>query len=106
MVASMSAHANPIDIVGLSARRAGVAGSGVASVDDMAALYYDPAGLVIREDNEAAVGIAGAYSHLALSGVRAPFADGGGVQLGIRAHLHRRVAIGIATHAAPEAPVL
>lgn len=100
--AASTAHANPLDIVGLGSRRAGVAQSGVASVDDMAAVYYNPAGLVIREDSEAAIGIAGAYSHLALDGVRAPFADGGGVQLGIRAHLHKRLAVGIAAHGAPE----
>jgi hypothetical protein len=102
MAAATSAHANPLDIVGLGSRRAGVAQSGVASVDDMAALYYDPAGLVIREDSEVAVGITGAYSHLALDRVRAPFADGGGVQLGVRAHLHKRFAVGIATHAASD----
>lgn len=101
-MAASSAHANPLDIVGLGSRRAGVAQSGLASVDDISAVYYDPAGLVIREDSEAAVGIVGTYSHLALDGVRAPFADGGGVQLGIRAHLHRRIAVGIAAHGAPE----
>lgn len=100
--AASAAHANPLDIVGLGSRRAGVAQSGVASVDDMSALYYDPAGLVIREGNDAAVGIMGAYSRLALDGVRAPFADGGGVQLGIRAHVHKRFAVGIAAHGAPE----
>jgi hypothetical protein len=102
MVAASSAHANPLDIVGLGSRRAGVAQSGVASVDDMSALYYDPAGLVIRDDSEVAVGIMGAYSHLALDRVRAPFADGGGVQIGMRARLHKRFAVGLATHAAPE----
>ena len=102
MVVASTAHANPLDIVGLGSRRAGVAQSGVASVDDMSALYYDPAGLVIRADSEVAVGMAGAYSHLALDRVRAPFADGGGLQIGMRAHLHDRIAIGLATHAAPE----
>ena len=108
MVATMSApaRANPLDIVGLGSRRAGVAQSGVASVDDMSALYYDPAGLVIRADSEVAVGFAAAYSHLALDRVRAPFADGSGVQIGMRAHLHKRIAIGMATHAAPEGTVL
>lgn len=100
--AATPSHANPLDLVGLGSRRAAVAQSGVASVDDMSAVYYDPAGLVIRADSEVAVGITGAYSHLALDRVRAPFADGGGVQIGMRAHLHERFAIGLATHAASD----
>lgn len=100
------ARANPLDIVGLGSRRAGVAQSGIASVDDMAALYYNPAGLVIRGDSEVALGIAGAYSHLSLDGARAPFADGGGVQLGIRAHVAKRIAAGIAVHSAPDGTTL
>lgn len=102
MLAASTAQANPLDIVGLGSRRAGVAQSGVASVDDMAAVYYNPAGLVLRADSEVAVGVAGAYSHLALDGARAPFADGGGVQLGMRAHLAKRFAAGLAVHSAPD----
>lgn len=95
------AHANPFEIVGLGSRRAALAQSGVASVDDMAALYYDPAGLVIRNENELAFGLTAVYSHLAINRVRAPLADGGGMQLGMRARLHPRLAAGLAIHSAP-----
>lgn len=95
------AHANPFEIVGLGSRRAALAQSGVASVDDMAALYYDPAGLVIRNESELALGLTAVYSHLAIDRVRAPLADGGGMQIGMRMRLHRRFAAGLAIHSAP-----
>ena len=46
LFASANAHAGPLDVFGLTSRRAGQANAGLAAADDASALYYDPAGLV------------------------------------------------------------
>ncbi|HTL34220.1 MAG TPA: hypothetical protein VL326_13915, partial [Kofleriaceae bacterium] len=122
LLAPAAADASPLDIVGLGSRRAGQVNAGLASVDDATALYYNPAGLVnhdacLREEvpegdydespdpvcaerdrGDLVVGIATAYSHLAINGVRAPFNDAGGAQLAGRVRLAQRFAFAFAFH--------
>jgi hypothetical protein len=116
------AVASPLDIVGLGSRRAGQVNAGLADVDDATALYYNPAGLAnrapcLREEEperdtdespdpvcaepdrgDLVVGVALAYSHLAISGTRAPFNDAGGAQLAGRARIAERFALAFAFH--------
>ncbi|MGE0547790.1 MAG: OmpP1/FadL family transporter [Kofleriaceae bacterium] len=102
-----AASANPMEVLGFTSRHAGQAGAAVATVDDGAALYYDPAGLAVRPDVELAIGTVGAYSHLKIANRRRPLADPFGVQLAMRAPLplggswHDRVVVGIALHLLP-----
>ncbi|HUS32704.1 MAG TPA: hypothetical protein VMZ53_29590 [Kofleriaceae bacterium] len=120
--AGAPAEASPLDIVGLGSRRAGEANTGLASVDDASALYYNPAGLVAhaacrleqepegdydespdpicveRDRGDFIIGVTGAYSHLAINKVRAPFNDAGGAQLAARARITERFALAFAFH--------
>ena len=106
-VAPATVHANPVDIFGLTSRRAGQANSGIAAADDAAALYYDPANLVARPGGELLIGALGAYSHLSINASRASLSDSFGVQLGARTQLPLggalagRIAIGLALHLVP-----
>jgi hypothetical protein len=107
VVASVPAHANPIEVFGLTSRRAGQASVGIAAADDASALYYDPAGLVASRGGELLFGTLGAYSHLSINGDRAPLADPYGFQLALRAPLPLggpladRVTVGFALHLLP-----
>jgi hypothetical protein len=124
------AFANPFEVLGLTSRHAGQANAATASVDDAAALYYNPAGLVARPGPEMegpgfipgsgpemegpgfipgsgielSIGTIGAYAHLARGG---RFADPAGAQLAIRAPLplagawRGRIVVGIALHLLP-----
>jgi hypothetical protein len=53
-----------MEIVGLTSRHAAQANTGIALVDDAAALYYDPAGLVARPGIDLVLGTIGAYSRI------------------------------------------
>jgi len=97
------AAASPLDVVGLTSRHAAQASAGVASADDAAALYYDPAGLVARPGLELSLGMVGAHAFLDHAGALpdrsrcssrcAPAAA--------RGPLHDRVVIGVALHLLP-----
>jgi len=101
---STTAGANPFEVLGLTSRHAGTANAGAASVDDSAALYYNPAGLVARPGRELMFGSIGAYANLE-RGDRFP--DPLGVQLAVRTPvplrgaLANRIVVGVALHLVP-----
>ncbi len=94
--ASVPARANPVEVFGLTSRRAGQANTGVAAAVDASALYYDPAGLVGSPGGELVVGTVGAYSHLSINSTRAKLLDAFGFQLAFRTPL--RLGRAIASH--------
>ncbi len=104
---SRPAAANPFEVFGLTSRHAAQANAGVASVDDAAALYYNPAGLVANPTLELAIGAVGAYSHLAIGNARASLSDPYAAQLAMKAPLPlagwlaKRLVVGIALHLLP-----
>jgi long-subunit fatty acid transport protein len=107
LVAAVPARANPIEVFGLTSQRAGQANTGVAAADDASALYYDPAGLVASNGGELALGMLGAYSHLAINGDTAKLTDAVGFQLAMRAPLplggalQDRFSVGLGLHLLP-----
>jgi len=107
LLAASPAAANPFQVFGLTSRHAAQANAGVASVDDAAALYYNPAGLVANPTLELAIGTVGAYSHLAIGDHLASLSDAIGAQLAMRAPLplagwlEKRIVVGIALHLLP-----
>jgi long-chain fatty acid transport protein len=107
LLAAAPARANPIEVFGLSSRRAGQANVGVAAADDASALYYDPAGLVASKGGELMLGTLAAYSHLAVNADHPKLTDPYGFQLALRAPLPLggpladRFAVGIALHLLP-----
>jgi hypothetical protein len=107
LLASAPALANPVEVLGLTSRRAGQANAGVGAADDASALYYDPAGLVASPGGELVLGTVGAYSHLSINADHASLADPIGFQLALRAPLRLggaladRLAIGVALHVLP-----
>ncbi|HEY5927023.1 MAG TPA: hypothetical protein VIV11_35290 [Kofleriaceae bacterium] len=107
LVAGTPAYANPMDVFGLTSRRAGQANVGVAATDDASALYYDPAGLVARPGGELVLGTLAAYSHLAINTNIEKLRDPVGFQLAIRAPLplggalKNRFSVGLAMHVLP-----
>jgi len=98
------ASANPLEVLGLTSRHAGKANAGAASVDDAAALYYNPAGLVARLGRELSIGTIGAYAHLE-GGGRLPDPIGAQIvmraPLPLRGALADRIVVGIALHLLP-----
>lgn len=108
LAATVPAHANPIDVFGLTSQRAGQANTGVAAADDASALYYDPAGLVASPGGELVVGTLGAYSHLGINDGHAKLTDPYGFQLAVRAPLPLGgaladvFAVGLGVHLLPE----
>jgi long-subunit fatty acid transport protein len=98
------ASANPFEVLGLTSRHAGQASAAAASVDDAAALYYNPAGLVATPGIEVSIGTIGAYSHLQGTG---KLADPAGAQLAMKAPLPlrgsfaNRIVVGVALHVLP-----
>jgi hypothetical protein len=110
MVAAIAgtASANPLDIVGLTSRRAAQADAGVAEVDDASAIYYDPAGLAAGMPRaEVLVGFVGAHARLKINDAHAHLADPWGFQLAARTPLplegvlDHRIVVGIALHVLP-----
>ncbi|MGE0867172.1 MAG: OmpP1/FadL family transporter [Kofleriaceae bacterium] len=101
------ASANPMEVLGFTSRHAGQASAGVATVDDGAALYYDPAGLAVRPEVELSLGTVGAYSRLTIANRRRPLADPFGVQISMRTPLplggswRDRIVVGIGLHLLP-----
>ena len=99
-----TAAASPFEVLGLTSRYAGQANAGVASVDDAAALYYNPAGLVARPGGDVSIGIIAGYANLERGG---SLADPAAAQLAIRAPLpmrgalRNRIVVGIALHLLP-----
>lgn len=96
-----------MEIVGLTSRHAAQANTGIALVDDAAALYYDPAGLVARPGIDLVVGTIGAYSRLQIGDRRKHLTDGLAGQLAMRAPLplagalQDRIVVGVALHLLP-----
>jgi len=66
--AARSAHANPIDAFGLGSRGVAMGGAYTAIAHDAAANYYNPAGLVAREDLSLDIGYLYAQPKLRLNG--------------------------------------
>ena len=103
IASATSSRANPLEVLGLTSRHAAQANAGVATADDAAALYYDPAGLVSSPGKDLSLGTIGAYSKLD-DGV---LHDRLGVQLAMRAPLPlkgplaKRIVVGIALHMLP-----
>ena len=103
VLAGAPAHANPLEVLGLTSRHAAQANAGVATADDAAALYYDPAGLVASPGKDLSLGTIGAYSKLDSTALH----DRLGVQLAMRAPLplrgplEGRLVVGIAMHLLP-----
>ncbi len=101
-----TAGANPLELTGLTSRHAGEAGAGIASVDDAAAVFYDPAGLATAPRMELSFGWVGAHAHL--SGGARRLVDPTGFQLALRAplplqgDLGRRIVVGMALHLLPK----
>jgi hypothetical protein len=104
VLASARASANPFEVEGLTSRYAAMANTGVASADDAAALYYNPAGLVLVPGSDFELGTVGADAHLNHAG---KLPDPLGVQLAVRAPLPLRgvlagrLVVGIALHLLP-----
>ncbi|HEY5948642.1 MAG TPA: hypothetical protein VIV40_24290 [Kofleriaceae bacterium] len=107
LVASARVHANPIEVFGLTSRRAAQANAGVAAADDASALYYDPAGLVASPGGELMLGTLGAYSHLSINADHPKLSDPYGFQIALRAPLPLggaladHFAIGLGLHLLP-----
>jgi hypothetical protein len=107
LVAAAPARANPVEIFGLTSRRAGQANVGVAAADDASALYYDPAGLVASKGGELVLGTLAAYSHLGINDSTAKLSDKYGFQIALRAPLPLggpladRFSVGFALHLLP-----
>lgn len=106
-VAASPARANPLEVLGLTSRHAGQADAAVASVDDAASVYYNPAGLAAAPRLELAFGGLGTYAHLRAGAARAKLHDPYGFQFAIRAPLplrgalHGRLVAGLALHVLP-----
>ena len=103
VASATTSRANPLEVLGLTSRHAAQANAGVASADDAAALYYDPAGLVASPGKDLSLGTIGAYSKLD----DAQLHDRLGIQLAMRAPLPlvgplaKRIVVGIALHLLP-----
>lgn len=93
--------ANPLEVFGLTSRRAGQANTGIASAEDASALYYDPAGLVAAKHAQLSFGLLGAYSHLAIGTAHPSFPHPYSTQLAISGPVHARFAVGVALHLSP-----
>jgi hypothetical protein len=108
VASAIPARASPVEVFGLTSRRAAQANAGAASVDDASAVYYDPAGLVARPALELEVGMLGATSHLAVGDHYASLSDPIGFQLAMRAPLpitgpfQDRIVVGVALHLLPD----
>lgn len=101
---SPRAAASPVDVFGLTSRHAAQANAGVASVDDAAAVYYDPAGLVADPRLELAIGSMASHGHLEAG---QQLSSKLGFQLAMRApvplagSLADRIVVGLALHLLP-----
>jgi long-chain fatty acid transport protein len=80
---STRALASPVEVFGFGARHAALAGTGVASTDDFAAVYYNPAGLALGTGTTATFGVQGAISNLQVQDRRLPLADPVGMVIGL-----------------------
>ncbi|MCE9576110.1 MAG: outer membrane protein transport protein [Deltaproteobacteria bacterium] len=80
---SSRAVASPVEVFGFGSRHAAMAGTGVASTDDFAAVYYNPAGLAVGTGTSASFGVQGAVSNLSIDDRRQALTDPVGVVLGL-----------------------
>jgi long-chain fatty acid transport protein len=79
------AAASPVELFGFGSAHGAQAGTGVATADDFAAVYYNPAGLAAGTGKQASIGFLGALSNLQVEGRRQPFEDPLGIVVGIAA---------------------
>ncbi|HTJ41298.1 MAG TPA: outer membrane protein transport protein [Kofleriaceae bacterium] len=106
-VAAATAHASPVEIFGFGPRHGALAGAGVASTDDFAALYYNPAGLALGTGESATIGVQGAFSNLSIDDRVIDLEDPAGVVLGFTAPaplggpLENRLRVGVALYLLP-----
>lgn len=107
LATTVPARANPLEVFGLTSRRAGQANTGVAAADDASALYYDPAGLVGSPGGELVVGALAGYSHLSINSGRATLDEPVAIQLAFRTPLRLgraiadHVTVGLGVHLLP-----
>jgi hypothetical protein len=80
--AAARAAANPVEIFGFGSRHGAHAGAGVASVEDMAATWMNPAGLV-RGKKTVMTGAMGAVSNLSINERRTSLAQPAGGLFGL-----------------------
>ena len=77
LLAAAPARANPVEIFGFGSRHGAHAGAGVATVDDMAATWMNPAGLAAGRRTLSSGGL-GAVSNLSINDRRTPLAEPAG----------------------------
>lgn len=78
-----NAAANPVEVFGFGSRYAAEAGTGVATADDFAAGWYNPAGLAFSRGKQVVFGLQGAYSNLRRNDDRMPIEDSTGAVFGV-----------------------
>jgi len=100
-VAARRAAASPVEVFGFGPRHAALAGAGVASTDDFAAVYYNPAGLALGTGMAATLGASGAISNLGINDRTASLDDPIGMTIGLVAPaplggpLENRIRVGV-----------
>ena len=85
LLAPAHAAASPVEIFGFGSAHGGEAGVGVATADDYAATYYNPAGLAAGAGKHTAFGFLGGVSNLRVEGRRVDLGDAFGMVIGLAA---------------------
>src|SRR5688572_9975777 len=101
------AEASPIELFGFGSARGGEAGTGVATTDDFAAVYYNPAGLAAGHGKQSTLGVLGAVSNLQIDDRRVGLHDAAGMVIGLAAPvplggpLQDRIRVGVGLYLLP-----
>jgi len=85
VASTRAASASPIELFGFGSAHGAEVGTGVATTDDFAAVYYNPAGLAAGTGRQATVGFLGALSNLEVNDRRVDLHDAAGMVLGLAA---------------------